>query len=312
MDRKKVQKWALAAVIAVGAIIVLQIGIKMLRSTAKTAAVVVKVASMSVTAVEINETAVFQGIANGDPQVKVYPQVPGKFEKAAVTEGNAVKKDAVIVYINRDIVGMDFQLAPVKSPISGIVTKIYFSDRGAMVSPMYPVAEVANPDDIKIEISAGEADMARVKTGMPVVIRPVYGDAASITGTVYSTTPYIDPDTMSGTIIIKAQNPGRLIKPGTSVEARVNTGKRKVIMLPENAVLMGDGKTYVFINENNRAKRIDFTPGYMDETGMEAKEGVTEGMQVITEGNFKLNDGSAISVETDDLQSQNSKVKSQK
>ncbi|HRU39220.1 MAG TPA: efflux RND transporter periplasmic adaptor subunit, partial [Candidatus Goldiibacteriota bacterium] len=240
---------------------------------------------------------IFHAVAKGDPQIKVYPQVTGKFEKAALAEGSIVKKDAPIVYINRDMVGMDFMLAPVKSPVNGILTKVYYSDKGAMVSPMYPVAEVTNPDSLKVEISAGEADMAKIKAGMPAEIRPVYGDAVSITGTVYSITPYIDPDTMAGTIIIKAPNPSRLIRPGSSVEVRVSTGKRKIIMLPENAILMGDGKTYIFINENGRAKRVDITPGYMDSNGMEAVSGVSEGMEVITEGSFKLNDGMPISVE---------------
>jgi multidrug efflux pump subunit AcrA (membrane-fusion protein) len=298
MDRKKIQKWALIAAAAAVALILLQITLKMLKTTAKAPALVISVSAITAKTTEITEKAVFQAVAKGDPQVKVYPQVPGKFEKAALAEGSAVKKDTTIVYINRDIVGMDFQLAPVKSPINGILTKVYYSDRGAMVSPMYPVAEVTNPDDIKVEISAGEADMAKVKAGMQVELRPVYGDAAAITGTVYSTTPFIDPDTMSGTIIIKAANRRRLIKPGESVEVNVNTGKRNIIMLPANAVLMGDGKTYVFVNENNKAKRIDFTPSYMDDTGIEAKDGITDGMQVITEGNFKLNEGAAISVET--------------
>lgn len=298
MDVKKIKKWAVIAAAIMAGLILLQIAFKLLKTTAKTAAVVVNVSAITAKSAEVQEYAVFQAVAKGDPQVKVYPQVPGKFEKAAAAEGSIVKKDMPIVYINRDMVGMDFQLAPVKSPINGILTKVYFSDRGAMVSPMYPVAEVTNPSEIKLEISAGESDMSKVKAGMPAYIKPVYGDAAGLTGTVYSTTPYIDSDSMSGTIIIKAGNPDLAIRPGSSVEAVVEIGRRNAVMLPHSAVLMGDGKTYVFINDNGKAKRVDFTAGYMDDTGMEAANGVTEGMQVVTEGNFKLNDGTAISVAT--------------
>ena len=74
-----------------------------------------------------------QGILEGDPQVKVYPQVPGKFAKNNVVEGQMVNKGDVISYIDRDIIGATFELAPVKSPIRGIVTTRYYIDRGIIV-----------------------------------------------------------------------------------------------------------------------------------------------------------------------------------
>jgi len=209
-----------------------------------------------------------------------------------------VKKDDIILYIDRDIVGMDFQLAPVKSPINGIVTKIYYSDKGAYVSPQYPVAEVTNPSDIKVVLNVGEEDMVKIKSGMDAEIKPVYGGGNPIKATVYSSTPFIDSDTMAGTVIVKGQNINNDIKPGMSVEAVIKTGKRTSIMLPENAVLMGDAKAYVFINDNGKAKRMDIETGYMPGDEIEVKSGITEGMEIITDGNFKLSDGSKIEAQS--------------
>ena len=309
MDKKKIQKAAIIGLAVFTAIIVTQMIIKVARTSAKTTEIAVTAGAVIAQAKEIEEKVLIQGLAEGDPQVKVYAMVPGKFERASAKEGTFVKKDDVILYINRDMVGMDFQLVPVKSPIDGIVTKIYYSDKGASVSPQYPAAEVANPSDIKVVIQTGEHDMVRVKNSMQAEVRAVYGDGTALQGTVYSVTPFIDTDTMSGTIIVKAQNNGGVIKPGMSVEVSILTGKRKAIMLPESTVLMGEGKTYVFINDNGKAKRVDVKLGYMADDEMEITEGLTEGVQVINEGNFKLNEGTKILIENSGPKSQSPEPK---
>ena len=102
---------------------------------------------------------------------------------------------------------------------------------------------------------------------------------------------------MSGTVIVKGMNVDRIIKPGSSVEVTVYAGKRKGIMLPENAVLMGDGKTYVYIVSNNVAKRVDVELGYMAGAEVEIRNGLMEGTNVIVEGNFKLSDGTKVSTQ---------------
>ena len=58
----------------------------------------------------------FKGIVEGDPQVKVYPPIAGKFQYNAVKEGSFVGVDTGLVYITRDAVGESFQPSPVRSP----------------------------------------------------------------------------------------------------------------------------------------------------------------------------------------------------
>ena len=296
MQIKKVKTGALIALGVLLAIIFLQIILKLVRTSSKVAESVTLVSEVKAAAKEINETVVIQGIAEGDPQVKIYPAVSGKFEKVQAREGSLVRKDDVILYINRDIVGMDFQLAPIKSPVDGIVTRIYYSDKGASVTPQNPVAEVSNPANIKVVLNTGEEEMLKIKNGMEASIKPVYGEGAAIKAEVYSSTPFIDKDTLAGTVIIKGKNAGDGIKPGMSVEVTVFTAKRNAVMLPKSAVLMGDGKTYVYINDNGKAKRVDIEMGYMTGDETEVKSGLTENAMVITDGNFKLNDGMKVSV----------------
>jgi RND family efflux transporter MFP subunit len=141
----------------------------------------------------------------------------------------------------------------------------------------------------------GEADLIKIKKDMAAEIEPVY-DGEGLTGNVYSVTPYVDRDTMAGTVIVKAENKTRKIKPGMSVKVRIKTAQRKGFMVPESAVLMGEGKTYIFINDNGAAKRIDVQTGYMEGDRTEITGNLAEGTEVITEGNFKLYEGAKVSV----------------
>jgi membrane fusion protein (multidrug efflux system) len=297
MKIESVKRWGMAALAVFLAAGVFWIAVKLFKSSAKTEEKVIKVSGIRTELKDINETVVIQGIAEGDPQIKIYPAVPGKFERVAAREGSFVKKDDTILFINRDIVGMDFQLVPIKSPVNGIVTKIYYSDKGAAVSPQNPVAEVADPDNVKVILHTGEEEMVKVKSGMAAEIKPVYGGGAGVKASVYSCTPFIDTDTMSGTIIVKAGNANHEVKPGMSVEVTISTSVRKSIMIPQSAVLMGEGKTYVYVNDNGRAKSGDVELGYMSGDDVEIKSGIAVGVDVVTDGNFKLSDGSSISEE---------------
>ena len=58
----------------------------------------------------------FTGTIEGDPQVLVYPQVGGKYINSPVHEGEWVGVDQDVAYINRDIVGMNYQPASVRAP----------------------------------------------------------------------------------------------------------------------------------------------------------------------------------------------------
>ena len=287
------KKTALIIVAILAVVIFAQIGRKIFKSTAKAELKPFEVTLEQAAVTVIDETVTLYGVAEGDPQVKVYPMVHGKFERPAVTEGEKVSKGQALLYINRDITGMDFQFAPLKAPISGTVTRIYYSDKGAAMSPDRPAAEIADTDNVKVVLNTGEADIVKMKKGMRAVIKSAY-TGGSVEGSIYSVTPFIDNDTMAGTVIIKAENKDMIIKPGMSVKADIYTQSRQGIVLPKNALLSGAGRVYVYVNENNTAKAVNVEIGYESEKGVEIVSGLSAGQQVIVEGNFKLSEGSRI------------------
>lgn len=285
-----------AAVLAV--IMVVQIALSIIKSGAGVPPMEYNVAIGSLAAEDVHEIIELQGIVEGDPQVKLYPAVPGKFDRNGVFEGAAVRKGDALVFINRDIVGYDYLPAPVRSPIDGIVTRLYFVDRGAAISPDRAVAEVANTAKLKVVVSVGEDDLAVVKKEQPASIVSLHRSNISVAGSVDSVTPYIDKDTLAGTIIIRAVNTntnnGFPLTIGMSVKAEIDTGVHKAFMVPERAVLLGQERVYIYTVVSNRARALTVIKGYERGGYTEIIGDITNGMPVVTDGAFKLYDGARV------------------
>ncbi len=293
---KKIKKYLIIFIAIIFIIIFFQIIRKIIVTTGKSKEIFIEVGIEKLILKEITEKIKFECIAEGDPQIKVYPQVPGKFEKNNVTEGEYIKKDNVVSYINRDIVGFEYNLAPVKSPIDGIIVKLYFFDKGDTVLPQMPVAEVAKVDKLKAVINTGEKDLIKLKKDQLAKIILIYDENVYLKGKVFSVTPFINKDTLSGTVVVKAENPDQKIKPGQSVKVEIETEKKNAFLIPDKAILTDENGTYVFINDNNTAKKIYIKTGYMENNLTEIIGDLKEGMEVITEGSFKLYENAKIKI----------------
>ncbi len=293
---EKIKKLLIIFIVIIFIIIFFRIIRKIIITTGKSKEIFFEVGIEKLVLKEITEIIKFEGVVEGDPQIKVYSQVPGKFEKNNVIEGNYVRKDNIISYINRDVIGFEYNLAPVKSPIDGIVVKLYFFDKGDTVFPQMPVAEIAKVDNLKVVINTGEKDLIKLKKDQAAKITLIYDENVYLKGKVFSVTPFINKDTLSGTVVIKAKNPEQKIKPGQSVKIEIETEKKIAFLIPDKAILTDENGTYVFINDNNTAKKVYVKIGYIENDLTEIIGDLKEGIEVITEGSFKLYENAKIKI----------------
>jgi multidrug efflux pump subunit AcrA (membrane-fusion protein) len=293
---EKLKKALVMFIAIIFLLLFLQIIRKIIMLSGKPKEIVFEVSTEKLKLTDLIEKIKFEGVVEGDPQIKVYSQVPGKFEKNAVAEGDSVKKDDCIAYINRDIVGFDYKLAPVKSPINGIVTKLFFVDKGDAVLPQLPVAEVSNIDNIKVVVTTGERDLNKIKKGLIAKINAEYDESIAVSGNVFSVTPFVNKDTLAGSVIIKAENKEHKLKPGMSVKIEIETEMRKTFFIPEKAILTDEQGQYIFINENGIAKKINVKTGYQENDYMEITGDLKEGTEIVTEGSFKLFEGAKLNI----------------
>lgn len=245
----------------------------------------------------LKETVVAQALIEGNPQVKVYPNnITGIFVNNNVREGDYVVKDADIAYIDRNVPGSSYLPSPIKSPINGVVTKLYYIDAGSNVTLQAPVAEIANLNSVKIVVNLGEADLLKIKAGQPVTITSDYSKDINLQAKISSVTPFIDNDTFSGNATIFIDNAKRQLKIGMSVNVEIEIDQRDAFMIPESAVLMGQDKTYIYLNDNNTAKELRIQTGYTRDGLIEITGDIKDGDTIITDGNFKLYNAAQVKV----------------
>ncbi len=291
---KKIAKWILIVLVVLILFSILQ---SIFKGAKKFKENIYNVTAVKIKKYKIPHTLNFQGIIEGDPQVKVYSQVPGKFVKNNVEEGTFVKKEEVIAYIDRDMIGFKYELAPVKAPISGIVTKLYYIDKGDSISPQFPVAEIANDENIKVIVNAGQDDILKIKKGQIANIFYINDPAISMQGEVFSVPPVVDKDIMAGTVVIKAQNKGRTMKIGMSANVEIILEEVESYIIPERAILLGEDYAFVYINKDNKAEMVKVNTGFKYKGYIEISGPFKDGEEVIVDGNFKIYNGANIKVE---------------
>ncbi len=234
----------------------------------------------------------FSAVAQGVPQIKIFSPVAGKFI-SALKEGTAVNKGDAVVWVDRDIPGMDYKAALVTSPISGIVTRIYFKDKGEIVTPYMPAAEISGMNEIKTIISAGSSFMSGIKPGKKADI--ILGEKF-IRGEVTSITPFISKDDMAVNAAVTARNESFLIKPGEQVKVRVYIKEKKSIFIPDSALFNSAAGEYVFVIKDERAVKVFLKTGHIYGRLVEITEGLKEGDLVATEGSFKLMENAKVKI----------------
>ncbi len=236
----------------------------------------------------IEHVEIYTANISGEPLTPVLPEVPGKFIRYIVSEGQYVNKDDVIGYLDRSIIGLEFNKYPIKAPASGKVHLLNIPT-GQMLSPSTPIAQIyGNPIAI---IKLPSIHYSKVKPGDKVEI---YSDDLGIKeiSTIYYKSDIIDP--LSQTFEVRARVYRFPI--GAFANAKITLAKKsKTLVIPTSAIL-GLDKKYVFVLDSNKAYKRVIKIGIQNEEYTEVLEGLKENDEIVVEGQYNLQDGSKVEV----------------
>ncbi len=185
------------------------------------------------------------------------------------------------------------QLAVLRAPISGIVTRLN-APLGASADVNQPIVEVADLGALDIIFNVSPSDAARIAPGASVTLsagesakgEPLgVGHIVDIGGTV---------DSATRSVAVRAQAPptARPLRIGETIFGQISTGVHpRAIVIPV-AALVPDGEGYkVFVvTAGNIARERKVTVGRRSETSAEILSGLAQGEQVVTEGAYGLED----------------------
>lgn len=248
---------------------------------------------------ELEETIDYVGNIKAKDEVMVYPKVSGKIIEKVKEDGSPVNKGEAIAYIDRDEVGLKFERAPVESPLSGVVGRVYV-DIGQNVTAQTPIALVVNMDEVKINLDIPEKYLTKVSLEQEAKINVDAYPQEEFSGQVTKISPVVDLTVRAAPIQITVDNPRYRLQSGMFAKVRLilQTHKNIPVILKE-AVMGKEPNLYVYVIENKKATLRKVTLGVRQGPYYEVQQGLKEGDLVVIVGQQRLYEGATVAPEED-------------
>jgi HlyD family secretion protein len=168
---------------------------------------------------------------------------------------------------------------------------------GAVVQPGLELFRLIRQSRLEWRAELPSADVGRVQPGMKAVATPPGGQP--IEGRVRMVAPTVDGSTRNGVVYVDlpataAQAGARA---GMFASGKLAVGQAGGLTLPQTAVLLRDGFSYVFVvDEQQSVRQLKVKVGRRQGDRVEVLEGLKEGARVVAAGAAFLADGDTVRV----------------
>lgn len=184
----------------------------------------------------------------------------------------------------------------IKSPIDGRVA-FREVDLGATLSPGMPVASVVFIDNVKVNISVSEKEVAKIKVGM---IAKVYAESfpnKKFRGKVFSVALKADMATRTFPVQVVLPNKGaEKLLPGMIARIEIETNRGKAITVPQDAILKLYGKNVAFIVDGDSVNERQITIGNNIGDRVIIESGLEKGDTLIVKGQENVSKGKKVRI----------------
>jgi len=177
----------------------------------------------------------------------------------------------------------------VAAPISGLVVSKQ-AEPGQTVFPGTPLLSIEGDAGYRLEVTAGEGLLGKLKQGDQVGIQLA---GAPATGRIVEIVPTVDPVTR--TFTVKLDLPAKGLRSGSFGKALFRVGQRQGITVPAEAVVERGALTYVWTVSKEGIARLRLVKlGSALGSRVEVLSGLSAGERVVTAGVEKVSDGAKV------------------
>jgi len=169
----------------------------------------------------------------------------------------------------------------IKAPISGYVTHVD-AKIGTIVQPGVPIFSVVDNSKMHVDLLIYEKDLSKVKVGQTVRFILTNQSNQEIKGEIYNIGKSFANDTKSVAVHADIEKNDANLIPWMYINALIDIGMNKVKTLPEDAIILAEGRKFIFVlkphdeaSETDGKKEMDLE----DEIGflrLEVSTGATQ------------------------------------
>ena len=165
---------------------------------------------------------------------------------------------------------------------------------GAVPQPGQELFRLIRRERLEWRAEVAAAELARLKPGMAVTLTPAGG--ATVKGTLRMLAPTVDASTRNGLVYVDLPQPGSA-RAGMFARGEFAVGEQEALTLPQNAVLLRDGFSYVFlVGAGNKVQQVKVAVGQRSGDRIAITAGLDAKASVVAQGAGFLADGDVVRV----------------
>jgi len=182
----------------------------------------------------------------------------------------------------------------IRAPFGGLVVERLVT-AGEYVRQDTPVVTLVDVDQLRVELTVPEADVAQVKTGMVVDFKTA-GDKAGQAhrGRVRYIGPSVREKTRDAVVEAVVENASHDLRPGMFVSAELALGEQALPGVPTSAVRNDGTLRHVYVRSGDRLEDRIVQLGAGHDNVVAVLNGVKQGEKVVTELTPDVRDGARV------------------
>lgn len=186
------------------------------------------------------------------------------------TNGDSARSDAMVrittglaqAELALERAKLNLSYATITAPFSGQLAVQKRIEEGTFVSASTELGTLVDDRSVRVRFDVLEAEVNKIGQGMTAELSTPGGE--QLKGRVSAVSPVVDPESKTGEVMVTADNRDGLLKPGMTVEGRIQIEKLEgKARIPRSAILERDGgRKLVFklYPENNEVEWIYVSP----------------------------------------------------
>jgi RND family efflux transporter MFP subunit len=184
----------------------------------------------------------------------------------------------------------------VRAPDDGVISA-RTATVGSMTQPGQELFRLIRGSRLEWRAEVSAADLGKLKPGVTATLTAPNG--ARIQGRVRMVAPTVDPQTLNGLVYVDlpVAETGNALRAGTFARGEFELGRTPAMSLPQSAVLLRDGFSYVFrLDDQNTVAQTKVAVGQRMGDQIEIVSGIAADTRVVASGAGFLADGDVVRV----------------
>lgn len=180
----------------------------------------------------------------------------------------------------------------ITAPDDGVISA-RIATPGALVQAGQELFRLQRQGRLEWRAEVPGAELAQLKAGQKVRLQP--SGAPALEGRVRRVAPQVDAQTRNGLVYVDLKA-GEALRAGLFARGDFVLGESAALTLPQSAVLLRDGFSYVFRIDGNKVRQQKVQVGRREADRIELRSGLAAGAAVVESGVGFLADGDTVRV----------------